>query len=57
MWFAIMDKEISEFIEKHKKKIIIFVGITSNMANDDYYYLIPADYRFFINIKLADLIR
>ena len=47
-------KYINDYIDKHKKKPIVFVGINQDMGRSKNLYDIGADYKIFINLNVKE---
>lgn len=56
-WNRILTEEISKFTSKHSNKIIIFTGILNNFSDDGTIYELTADYKFYIDIPLWEVLK
>jgi adenylate kinase family enzyme len=52
-----MCKKIKEFVDRHPNKTIILVGSLDNFAPEGVIYKLAANYKFVLNVPLAELMK
>lgn len=52
-----MKKSIDEFVNKHRNKLIVFVGSLNNFSSPLGIYNISADYKFVLDVPLYEIMR
>ena len=57
LWKETIKNKIDDFISKYENKIIVFVGSLDNFAPPNTIYNINADYKFVLNVPLAELMK
>lgn len=56
-WKETLDIKIEEFINKHRNKMIVFVGSLDNFGPPNTIYKIKADYKIMLDVSLPEIMK